>query len=227
MKVNDLLISNITHVFRVIKKIMFIHINSRINGLNNYIYISKSSILTGCKLNINGSNNKIIIDAGCSLRRVSISIFGNNNTIEISENVFFYRGGNLWVEDDLCSISIGANSTFEDAHIAVTEPGSNVIVGRDCMFAYDIDIRTGDSHSIIDLETGRRTNYAHDINIGDHVWIAAHASILKGVTILQNSVVATGSIVTKSFGQEGVLIGGNPAKVLKGNLTWNRVRTYE
>ena len=36
-----------------------------------------------------------------------------------------------------------------DVHIAVTEPGSKVQIGKECMFANDIDIRTGDSHSIL------------------------------------------------------------------------------
>lgn len=95
------------------------------------------------------------------------------------------------------------------------------------MFAYDIDLRTGDSHSIIDSATMKRINYAKNIEIEDHVWIASHVSILKGVKILRNSVIATRSVVTKSFNKEGVIIGGAPAKILKENVTWSRKRIYE
>src|SRR5450759_1692287 len=95
------------------------------------------------------------------------------------------------------------------------------------MFAYDIDLRTGDSHSILDSTTMKRTNYARNVEIADHVWVASHVSILKGVKLLKNTVVATRSVVTKSFEKEGILIGGTPVKVLKEGITWDRKRIYE
>lgn len=94
------------------------------------------------------------------------------------------------------------------------------------MFAYDIDIRTGDSHSIIDTLTNERINYAQNIHIGNHVWIASHVSILKGVHIADSSVVATRAVVTRSFEEKNILIGGMPAKKLKENIAWDRQRIY-
>lgn len=41
-------------------------------------------------------------------------------------------------------------------------------------------------------------------------------TILPGVTIADNTVVAAGAVVTKSF-PAGSIIGGNPAKVIKAN----------
>jgi acetyltransferase-like isoleucine patch superfamily enzyme len=95
------------------------------------------------------------------------------------------------------------------------------------MFANDIDLRTGDSHSIIDSLSSERINYAQDINIGNHVWVASHVSILKGVHISDNSVVATRAVVTKSFQENNILIGGMPAKKIKENINWDRQRTYK
>jgi acetyltransferase-like isoleucine patch superfamily enzyme len=92
------------------------------------------------------------------------------------------------------------------------------------MFAYDIDVRTGDSHSIISQETGERINYAQDVCIGDHVWIAAHTILLKGSAIPDNSIVATGSVVTRPFETRGIILGGNPAKTIKDGITWSRQR---
>jgi len=111
--------------------------------------------------------------------------------------------------------------------LAATEPNSSIEIGKECMFAYDIDVRTGDSHSILDATTKERLNYAQNISIADNVWIAAHVSILKGVTIAQNSVVATRSVVTKPFKDTSVLIGGVPAKVLKENIIWDKKRIYK
>ncbi|ENM5791939.1 maltose O-acetyltransferase, partial [Vibrio mimicus] len=50
--------------------------------------------------------------------------------------------------------------------------------------------------------------------IGNNCWIGGHATINPGVTLGDNVVVASGAVVTKSFGSN-VVIGGNPARVLK------------
>jgi acetyltransferase-like isoleucine patch superfamily enzyme len=195
-----------------------------IHGVNDILNIKVSALLIGCKFDIIGNNNKIIIEESASLYDVTFLIRGNNNLINISREVVFDRGGSLWIEDDNCILQIGKQTTFVDIHIAVTESNSMVSIGEDCMFAYDIDLRTGDSHSIIDTTTMMRINYAKNIEIGDHVWVASHVTILKGARIQDNSVVATRSLVTNSFDKPGILIGGIPAKTLKENIDWNRNR---
>ena len=110
-----------------------------------------------------------------------------------------------------------------DVYIAVTENGSRVTIGEDCTFANDIDIRSGDSHSVIDAEAGERLNIPADVHIGRHVWIAPHVVVLKGVELGENTIVASGAVVTKSF-EPGVIIGGNPAKVIKTGVSWQRER---
>ena len=194
-----------------------------IRGKNNKFKLDKA-YFTNCKFDISGDGNEVVIMDSASFTNVRFYIRGNNNKITIANKVRFNRGGELWIEDENCEISIGSGSTFEDAHIAVTESRSKVTIGEDCMFAYDIDIRTGDSHSIIDAQTNNRINYAQNITIDNHVWVAAHVSILKGVRLLSNSVVATRSVVTKKFDTGNILIGGSPAKVLKENITWDRKR---
>ena len=52
------------------------------------------------------------------------------------------------------------------------------------------------------------------ITIGDNCWIGGGAIINPGVSLGNNVVVASGSVVTKSFG-DNVIIGGNPAKIIK------------
>jgi acetyltransferase-like isoleucine patch superfamily enzyme len=52
------------------------------------------------------------------------------------------------------------------------------------------------------------------IVIGCNCWIGAKVTILDGVNIGKNSVIAAGSVVTKSF-KDNVLIGGVPAKIIK------------
>ena len=52
------------------------------------------------------------------------------------------------------------------------------------------------------------------IVVKDNVWIGAHATILAGVTIGENAVVAAGAVVTKDV-PANTIVGGVPARVLK------------
>ena len=218
------LLEKYTRILMDGNKIMKTKSKRTIRGKRNNIKINKSAILYSCTFDIVGNNNEIEINASTILNNVNFYIRGDSNKINIGERVKFIRGGTLWIEDYECEASIGKQTTFEDVHIAVTEPKSKITIGEDCMFAYDIDLRTGDSHSIIDSETNERINFAQNIVIGNHVWIASHVSILKGVCLLDNTIVATRSVVTNSFDENNIIIGGVPAKKIKENINWDRRR---
>ncbi|HJB45125.1 MAG TPA: acyltransferase [Candidatus Mediterraneibacter surreyensis] len=55
------------------------------------------------------------------------------------------------------------------------------------------------------------------ITIGDNCFIGSHSLLLYGVTIYDNTIIAAGSVVTKSPKKGGVILAGNPAKVI-GNI---------
>lgn len=202
-------------------------LSKTIIGKKNNIKINKSARLLQCKIDIEGDANEIVVQENVVLNNVVFYLRGNHNKIHISKNVVFNKDGSLWVEDDHCELTIGESTSFEATHIAVTEPNSKVTIGADCMFANDIDIRTGDSHSILDSRSNKRINFAANVHVGDHVWVGAHVSLLKGTVLLSNSIVATRSVVTKVFTEKGVLLAGTPAKVIKDNVTWSRERIYE
>lgn len=199
-------------------------IKKRISGKGNKI-IYGHSILSKVTFDIKGDDNLIHIWDRCILNGVHFYVRGNRHQIHIGSGCRFHRGGSLWLEDDDGCLQIGEGTTLEEVHLAVTEPGSKIIIGHNCMFAYDIDIRTGDSHSIIERATGLRINVAGNINIGNHVWVAAHSMILKGVSIADDCVVGTGAVVVKSIEEPGVIVAGNPATIIKRNITWSRRRT--
>ena len=60
----------------------------------------------------------------------------------------------------------------------------------------------------------RASVIAKPIVIERNVWIAAGATIIGGVTVGENSVVAAGSVVTKNV-PPNTLVGGNPARVIR------------
>jgi len=211
---------------RILSGNVFNRAKKRIWGVGNKITYDKSTILSNVVFKIKGDNNSVVIGKRCILNNVTFNLEGVNHKIKIGDNVRFSRGSDLWVQDSNGKLTIGNFSTFENVHIAVSEPNSSVNIGSDCMFAYDIDLRTGDSHSIIDADTNKRVNIAKNIVIGDHVWIASHCVILKGCTIPNDCVVAVGSILTKTITDKVVIVGGNPAKVIKKSIIWNREKLF-
>jgi acetyltransferase-like isoleucine patch superfamily enzyme len=58
------------------------------------------------------------------------------------------------------------------------------------------------------------TDVFGEIQVGDNCFIGARSILMYGVTIPNNTIVAAGSVVTKSIAEEGKIIGGNPAKVI-------------
>lgn len=112
---------------------------------------------------------------------------------------------------------------MEGGHIASTESKS-IIIGDDCMFSNDVEIRNGDSHPILDQETGKRTNNAALVTIGDHVWITAHVRILKGAIIPDGSIIGNSSVVSAKFKGSNSVYAGIPARLVKSNIMWERDR---
>jgi acetyltransferase-like isoleucine patch superfamily enzyme len=104
--------------------------------------------------------------------------------------------------------------------------GRNVFVNQNCTF-YDLggidiadDVMIGPNVSIITsghpLEPSQRRAFviAKPVVIERNVWIATGATIIGGVTVGENSVVAAGSVVTRDV-PPNTLVGGNPARVIR------------
>lgn len=106
--------------------------------------------------------------------------------------------------------------------------GKNVTVSSEVRFL------THDNSPIKLFENA--TDTIGEINIGDNCFIGYRATILPGVEIGNNTIIAAGSVVTKSFTEGDIIIGGNPAKVIsttkeykekiEGNLFDMRGLTY-
>lgn len=199
-------------------------VKRRVRGKRNE-FVHVGAILRRTVFDVIGDDNSVVIGPDCILDSVTFHIRGNGHRVRIGPGCRIKGPSVLWLEDEACTLEIGAASTFEGVHIAVTEPGSTIRVGDDCMFAYDIEIRSGDSHPIISVDTGERLNPAQDVSIGDHVWVGVGAKILKGASVAACSVVATGAIVTLGSPEEGVILAGIPAVVARSGITWRRERS--
>ena len=194
-----------------------------VSGKNNKIV--NKGVMLNVKYDIIGNNNVVEVMQGAVLSDMTIYMRGNNHKFKVGA-YSSYSGGIVWFEDNDCQIEIGDKTRIASAHLAVTEPNRKIVIGEDCMFSSLIELRTGDSHSIIDNDTKKRINYAQDIIVGNHVWIGKHSIILKGVTIGNNSIVGTRSLVTKSVPNNSI-VAGIPAKILKDNVDWLTERIYD
>lgn len=170
-----------------------------------------------------GVNNVLVIDPGASLNNCMLYFKGNGNTIHICSGSNLRRV-TFWFEDDNNNIEIGSGVSCEDELLLAACESKKISVGNDCMFSNKVQLRTSDSHSIID-ENAKRINPGGDIGIGNHVWIGNEVVVLKGSTIPDNCIVGARSIVTSSLrATSNSMIAGIPAKVVKTNINWKRER---
>lgn len=121
---------------------------------------------------------------------------------EIEPNFFCDYGFNIELEEN---VFINFNCVFLDC--AKIKIGKNVLIGP------NVQIYTA-GHPV---DAGRRISgleFAKPVTIEDNVWIGGSAVINPGVTIGKNSIIGSGSIVTKDI-PENVIAAGNPCRIIK------------
>lgn len=102
------------------------------------------------------------------------------------------------------------------------EANLSLTIGDDCMFASGITFRCTDGHTIIDKSTNEIINHSSPTYIGNHVWVGANATILKGSLVPDNSIVATSAVITKKYDETNIILAGNPARIVKHNIEWDK-----
>ncbi len=155
------------------------------------------------KIISNKSRKKDIIIRKHSHIRGEIFLFGHGGKVEIGEFCYIGEGTRIW-------------------------SSSNIKIGNRVLIAHNVNIHDNNSHPIDFKERSKHfieiIEFGHPLEglslrespivIGDDVWIGFNSIILKGVSIGDRSIIASGSVVTKNF-PENCIIAGNPAKVIK------------
>lgn len=127
------------------------------------------------------------------------------------DKVSLYQKVGLFLDSPESTIRIGDNSFLNRRTEVMCR--KSVTIGKNCAISWDVVITDTDYHSIDGRETTK------PVEIGDNVWIGSRSTILKGVKIGNGAVVAANSVVTKDV-PAGALVAGNPAKVIKQEVTW-------
>lgn len=171
---------------------------------------------------IDHGGNTILFETESSLDKVEIRFNGENALITLGENVRIVNS--LYIEcGNETKVTIGNNTSFDKT--IIFSAYANIEIGNDCMFSYDVYLRNHDSHFIFDKTTGGRINYGKSIEIKDHVWVGQNSILLPGVKVGEGSVVGAGCITSSSF-PNNVVIAGNPGRVIRKEIEWDRKTTW-
>lgn len=117
-------------------------------------------------------------------------------------------------------LKVGDNTMLNGCSITAYK---NVSIGENCQIASFTFIADTDFHPVDPIEREKQvtrqkynidTVNKKDVVIGNNVWIGWGSIILKGTIIGNNCVVGAGSVVLGEF-PDNVVIGGNPAKIIK------------
>ena len=125
-------------------------------------------------------------------------------------------GDNVYMEPNIrfdygYNTHVGENffANFDCTILDVCE----VRFGDNCMLGPRVQIYTA-THPLHPTERNSGKEYAKPIIFRNNVWIGGSAVINPGVTVGNNVVIASGAVVTKDV-PDNVVVGGNPAKVIK------------
>lgn len=113
----------------------------------------------------------------------------------------------IWASKDSDAVITIGNHVLISPGVRITASES-IKIGDSCMLASGVYISDSDWHGIYDRVAWDQNT--KPIIISDNVWIGDHATILKGVTIGKNSIIAAGAVVTKDV-PENTIFAGNPA----------------
>ena len=147
--------------------------------------------------------------------------------VVIGDNSWLCGTINMFPHNKEAVLTIGADCYIGDESRIWC--AKNIMIGDRVLIAHNVNIFDTATHPI-----DKRARYEHEkivkecglpvdlcqsiseeaVIIHNDVWIGCNSIILKGVEIGEGSVIAAGSIVTKSV-PPNVMVAGNPAKVVK------------
>ncbi len=134
----------------------------------------------------------------------------------IMNELFKSVGNKVWIEPDF-RCEFGKNIIIEDnVYInfgCVILDCAEVIIGANSLLGPNIGLYAA-NHSTDAEERINGGCYGKPIHIGKNVWLGGDVKILAGVSIGDDTIIGTGSIVTKDIPSNVVAVG-NPCRVIK------------
>ena len=135
---------------------------------------------------------------------------------QLMNQLFKKVGKNVWIEPDF-KCEFGKNITIEDdVYInfgCVILDCAEVTIGSHTLLGPNVGLYAA-NHSIDASERINGGCQGKPIHIGKNVWFGGDVKVVPGVTIGDNTIIGTGSIVTKDI-PSNVIAVGNPCKIIR------------
>ncbi len=174
---------------------------------------------------------RLLTPAGRRWRTDGPLFLGRGLELEIARRGQIHFGRFVWIGDE----------TKIRCHEGVVEIGAKTVMGQECTISAYQRVRIGDEcviadramfidfdHGMVEVERPIRLQgiYKRDVEVGNNVWVGYGACILRGVSVGDNSVIGTNSVVTKDVPANAV-VGGIPARIIRmreapQDLRWER-----
>lgn len=188
-------------------------------------------IIASRRLRIRSAKGKVILNGTPKTGRIqlgfdNVGIFDNKKSRSIWEvydgYVIFNGHAVLGNGFKICVGEGGKLTIGNEFHITAESTiicYKEIEFGNNNLLSWDILIMDSDFHKIYDSRN-LPINNPSKIVIGNNVWIGCRTTILKGVSITDNTIIAAGSIITNSLNESFSIYGGQPTKKLKSDVRW-------
>jgi acetyltransferase-like isoleucine patch superfamily enzyme len=171
--------------------------------------IFKYNILSDCK-NVYGNPIKCCPSL---INGVGKVFFEENVNLGVWASPYFFnsyiyieaRGSSSIIKID-SGVTINNNSTL-------ISDGEGIYIGKNTLIGPNFNVYDSDFHNL-NIYKRLSSGATAGVIINDNVFIGSNVTILKGVNIGANSVIASGSVVVKSI-PANVIAGGVPCIVIK------------
>jgi acetyltransferase-like isoleucine patch superfamily enzyme len=157
--------------------------------------------------------------AGRRWRTNGLVFFGRGLELEIAAKGRVDFGRFVWIGD----------KTKIRCHEGRVEIGDKTVMGQECTISAYQHVRIGRQcviadramfidfdHGVVEVERPIRQQgiYKRDVVVGSNVWVGYGACVLRGVSVGDNSIVGTNSVVTKDVPANAV-VAGIPARIIR------------
>ncbi len=162
---------------------------------------------------------RFLTRAGWRWRTDGLLFLGPRLELEIGRKARVEFGRFVWI----------GHGTKIRCHEGVVEIGAKTVMGQECTISAYKQVRIGEQcviadramfidfdHGVVEVERPIRQQgiYTRDVEVGSNVWIGYGACILRGVSVGDNSIVGTNSVVTKDVPANAV-VAGVPARIVR------------
>ena len=162
---------------------------------------------------------RLLTVAGWRWRTSGMLFLGRRLELQIGRRGQIRFGKLVWIGD----------GTKIRSHEGVVEIGDKTVFGQECTVSAYQRVRIGEQcviadramfidfdHGVVDVERPIRLQgiYKRDVVIGSNVWVGYGACVLRGVSVGDNAIIGSNSVVTKDVPANAV-VGGVPAKVIR------------